>query len=159
MYNTIMKVAFIGHQKIKKTKAVRERLTKTIEDLIVNESADTFLFGSGSEFNNLCYEIVTQLKKDYPQIRRVYVRAEYEHIDKTYNGYLLTLYEAIVSAPNVYGAGVLSYIKCNHAVVDLCDILVVFYHENDSPTETKDGTCLALAYAQRMDKRLINVYK
>ena len=64
---------FIGHRKIEETSKLKSNLLKTIERLITENKVDTFLFGSKSQFNNSCWEIVTQLKEKYPQLRRIYV--------------------------------------------------------------------------------------
>ena len=58
---------FIGHRKINETEELKQKLTEVIENLIVNENVDTFLFGSKSEFNDLCRYTVTELKKKYPK--------------------------------------------------------------------------------------------
>ena len=52
-----------------------------------------FLFGSKSRFDDLCYEAVTELKKKYVHIQRIYVRAEFPYIDESYKSYLLKGYE------------------------------------------------------------------
>ena len=53
---------FFGHRKIDETAELKNRLYEIIENLIVNENVDTFLFGSKSEFDDLCHKIVTNLK-------------------------------------------------------------------------------------------------
>lgn len=68
-----MIVAFIGHRKINYSETLKEKVKKIVENLIINENADTFLFGSKSEFDTLCYEVVTELQAKYNLIRRVYV--------------------------------------------------------------------------------------
>ena len=54
--------SFIGHRKIELTDKLKQKLKVVIEDLIVNQNVLTFLFGSRSEFNTLCHNIVTELK-------------------------------------------------------------------------------------------------
>ena len=66
---------FIGHRKIKKTAELKNNLSKIIERLITENDVDTFLFGSKSQFNDLCWELVTELKEKHPEIKRIYVRA------------------------------------------------------------------------------------
>ena len=80
---------FFGHRKIEKRDTLKRRLYEIIENLIVNENTDTFLFGSKSEFDSLCYKVVTALKQTYPQIKRVYVRSAFADIDDSYTKYLL----------------------------------------------------------------------
>ena len=57
---------------------------ETVENLILNHDVEIFLFGSKSEFNSLCRDVVTELKGKHPHIKRVYVRAEYEEISEDY---------------------------------------------------------------------------
>ncbi len=153
-----MKVAFIGHRKIKITEKLKGRVEDTVTALI-EEGADTFLFGSRSQFDDLCYEVVTEIKKGYPNIRRIFVRAEYEYIDDMYRSYLLTMYEDTFYPEAVRGAGALSYIKRNQVIVDMSDAVVVYCDMNYSPSKhSKSGTIIATNYAQRKHKQIINLY-
>ena len=68
---------FIGHRKTEETENLKLQLKAVIENLITAENVDTFLFGSKSQFNSICYELVTEIKEKFPHIKRVYVRAEY----------------------------------------------------------------------------------
>lgn len=43
-----------------------------IENLIINENVDTFFFGGLSEFDDLCYKIVSKLKLKHEHIIRIY---------------------------------------------------------------------------------------
>lgn len=154
-----MKVAFIGHRKIEYSQELENRLTNTIEHLIVNDGADEFMFGSVSDFNDLCYDVVTELKERYVHIRRIRVRAEFEHIDDEYTEFLLSIYEDTFYPPQVHGAGRLSYIKRNQVMVDMCDILIVYFNEKYVPyTQTNSGTKIAVEYAKKKNKRLINLF-
>ena len=67
---------------------MQKKLYKIIEDLIIYNNTETFLFGSKSDFDELCREVVTRLKQKYPHIRRVYVRAEHPKISEDYRAYL-----------------------------------------------------------------------
>ncbi len=154
-----MKVAFIGHRNIERTQELRECLTQTVESLIVNENADIFLFGSRSAFNDLCYEIVTELQNKYGHIKRIYVRAEYEYIKKEYIDYLSSLYEDTFFPIEVHGAGVLSYIKRNRVMIDMCDVLVAYCNQDYAPpTRVRSGTKTAVEYARSKHKRIINLF-
>lgn len=153
-----MIVAFIGQRKINYPEALKERLKKIVENLIINENVDTFLFGSKSEFDTLCYEVVTELQAMHSSIRRVYVRAEREFISEEYRKYLLILYEFTYFPKAVQGAGALSYVKRNQAMIDKCDIVVAYYDDQYIPsTKTKSGTKMAVVYAIKNHKRLINL--
>ena len=84
---------FIGHRQIENKSYLYEQLKLCVQNLITKSNITTFLFGSRSEFNNLCWKVVTELKDIYPHIKRVYIRAEYEDISDEYKNYLLTFYE------------------------------------------------------------------
>ncbi len=152
-----MKVAFIGHRTVADEEAVGERLFEVIASLI-KDGANEFLFGSRSRFNDICYDVVTELKQEFEHVRRIYVRAEYEYVPQWYIDELLKHYEATVYPECVHGAGVKSYIKRNRFMVDMCDIAVVYYNENYKPTRGNSGTMLAVTYAERKNKRIINVF-
>ena len=96
---------FIGHRNINQTEELKQNLYTTIENLILNDNAATFLFGSKSAFNSLCYKTVTKLKIKYPHIKRVYVRAEFPDIDDSYLSYLLERYEDTYFPETATGAG------------------------------------------------------
>ena len=53
---------FFGHRKIDETEELKNKLCEIIENLIVNEKIDTFLFGSKSQFDDLCHKITTEQK-------------------------------------------------------------------------------------------------
>ena len=98
---------FIGHREINVTDELKEKLRVVIECLIVDENIDTFLFGSKSQFDDLCYDIVTEIKKKYPHIKRIFVRAEYPYIDESYEAYLLESYEDTYFPKSVLGAALI----------------------------------------------------
>ena len=39
---------------------------------LLEQGVATFLFGDHSEFNTLCYKVVSELREVYPQIRRIH---------------------------------------------------------------------------------------
>lgn len=155
-----MKVAFIGHRNIEQTQKLREQEARIVETLIINENAEIFLFGSKSAFDKLCYEVVTKLREKYEDIRRIFVRAEYEFIGKDYREYLLSLYEDTYFPTDVHGAGALSYIKRNKSMIDKCDVLITYCNKDYMPRKsTGSGTRIAVNYALSKKKRIINLFE
>lgn len=151
--------AFIGHRKVENTETLKKHLAQVIKRLIIDEGVDTFLFGSRSAFNDISYDIVTELKETYSNIRRVFVRAEYEYIDKLYTDYLLTFYEDTYFAEQAHNAGYRSYVKRNQEMIDKSNIVVAYCDTNYTPTtRTKSGTIMAVQYAQKKQKRIINIF-
>ena len=55
---------FFGHRIINETEELKLKLIFIIEKLIADEKINTFLFGSKSEFNDLCYIIVSNFKEN-----------------------------------------------------------------------------------------------
>ena len=146
-----MIVSFIGHRKLQLDNSFRKQLKELLLSLIDDRNADTFLFGSRSDFNSLCLEVVTELQKERPQIRRVYVRAEYPYISKDYEDYLLGSYDATY-------------------IIDKADLCIFYYDENYKPPlkpatrgritreQPKSGTKVAYEYAIKQQKKIINLF-
>ena len=146
---------FFGHRTINETDELRERLREIIEKLIVENSVDTFLFGSKSRFNSLCQETVTKIKEKYPHIKRVYVRAEYPYINEDYKQYLLESYEDTYYPEKILDSGRASYIERNYEMIDNSNYCIVYYDESTAPTIRKSGTKIALDYAVKHKKEII----
>lgn len=130
-----------------------------IEQLIIKENVQTFLFGSKSQFNDLCYEIVTKFKEKYPHIKRVYVRAEYFYIGDDYERYLLTKYEDTYFPQKIIDAGKAVYVERNIEMINESEYCVVYYDESKVVSKRKSGTKIAFDYAIKHKKHIINVNK
>ena len=137
------------------TDELKEKLRVVIERLIVDENIDKFLFGSKSQFDDLCYDIVTEIKKKYPHIKRIFVRAEYPYIDESYKAYLLESYEDTYFPKSVLGAGKASYVKRNCEMIDNSRFCIVYYKAEYTPKGRKSGTKITLAYAEKKKKSII----
>ena len=146
---------FFGHRTINETEELKAKLYKTIENLIVNENVDTFLFGSKSRFDSLCLELVTKLKEKYPHIKRIYVRAEFPIISDEYKAYLLKYYEDTYYPENLIDAGKAVYVERNIEMINRSLFCIVYYDESNTPTTRKSGTKIALAYAIKHQKTIL----
>ena len=151
---------FIGHRKISFSDGEIENLYNIIEKLIIEKNVDTFLLGSKSEFDNLCLKIVSDLKRYYSNIKRIYVRAEFPYIDKKYKTYLLKIYDETYYPYNILNAGKCVYVERNCHMIDKSDFCVFFFDENyTTPNNiTKSGTKIAYNYALKKKKDVINVF-
>ena len=96
---------FFSHIKIDKIDELKINLYGIIENLIVNEKFDTFLFGSKSEFDSLCLKTVAELKEKYPHIKQIYVRSAFQHIPDLYEQSLLKHYEDTYFPEHMENAG------------------------------------------------------
>ena len=148
---------FFGHRTINENEKLKSKLIEIIEKLIVDEKVDTFLFGSKSQFNSLCLELVTELKEKYPHIKRVYVRAEYPDINEQYTNYLLESYEETYYPDHIRSSGRAAYVERNNEMINKSHYCIVYYDEPNAPTTRKSGTKIALDYAVKKEKRIINI--
>ena len=147
-----------------------ERIYLIIEDLIVNYNVNIFLFGSKSQFNDLCYQITSKLMLKYSDIKRIYVRAEFPYIDYEYKAYLLERYEETYYPDRIIKAGKSAYIERNYEMIDKSDFCIVYFDEEyKAPIrkscnsflperQSKSGTAIAYNYALKKHKNIINVY-
>ena len=162
---------FFGHRKINETDDLKKELYNVIEDLILTQNVNIFLFGSKSEFNSLCLEVVTELKEIYPYIKRVYVRAAFENIDIGYEKYLLESYEKTYYPEKIRGAGKAAYVERNYEMIDKSKYCVIYYDEDYKPPrrrnskrdlveyQPKSGTKIAFDYAEKKENKIINLCK
>ena len=148
---------FFGHRKINETEELKSKLIEIIEKLIVDEKVDTFLFGSKSRFNSLCLELVSEIKEKYPHIKRVYVRAEYPDINEQYTNYLLESYEETYYPQHIRDSGRAAYVERNYEIINKSKFCIVYYDEPNAPTTRKSGTKIALDYAIKKGKQIINI--
>ena len=160
---------FFGHRKINETEELKNNLYKVIENLIVIEKVDTFLFGSKSQFDRLCLKTVTELKEKHPHIKRVYVRSAFQHIPDWYEESLLKLYENTYYPEQIENSGRASYVERNQEMINKSKFCVVYYDENYLPPrrknsrrdlfayQPKSGTAIAYDYAVKKKKEIINL--
>ena len=148
---------FFGHRTINETEELKERLKEIIEKLIVANNVDTFLFGSKSRFNDLCLELVTEIKQKYPHIKRIYVRAEYPYISEHYKTYLLESYEDTYYPQHIINSGKAVYVERNLEMINKSGFCIFYYDEQIAPTNRKSGTKIALDYAVKKDKKIIKI--
>lgn len=148
---------FFGHRTIDETEELKTRLRCRIERLITELKIDTFLFGSKSRFNDLCLELVTEMKEKYPHIKRIYVRAEFPVIDNDYKNYLLERYDDTYYPEKIIGAGKSVYIERNCEMIDNSRFCVVYCDRKHTPAARKSGTKMALDYAVKHGKHVIKL--
>ena len=166
-----MNACFIGHRTIEKTESLVFLLRETIITLI-NSGVATFLFGSMSNFDKLSWEIVTELQREYPHIKRIYVRSIYPTIDKFYEEYILKFYEDSYFPPRIKNAGKYSYVERNYEMIKNSTYCIFYYNKNYIPISKKQpkndmvlqktrksGTKIAYEYAVKKKKIIINLYK
>lgn len=164
-----MTCCFIGHRKIHITMDLTDELRDVICRLIKNGVSD-FIFGDHSEFYSLCYNVVTELREEYPQIRRIKFRKDYYEIDDYTKQFISKGYEDCICPKGVEGAGRASYVKRNQSMIRKSEFCIFYYNEEYQPKQRKifkhteltyqlkSGTKLAFNYAKQLNKEVINLF-
>lgn len=149
---------FVGHRTINETEELKNEVCEIIENLILFQKVDTFLFGSKSKFNDLCFDVVSKMKEKYPHIKRIYVRAEYPYINDEYKNYILKNYEDTYYPEKIMGAGKAVYVERNCEMIKNSRFCVVYYNESNLPINRKSGTQIALDYARKNGSKIIGLF-
>lgn len=129
---------FIGHRKVIEPEKIKERLKIIVTELL-HQDYSVFYFGSKSCFDDIALKVVTNLKKEYPLIKRVYVRSMYSEVDELYKNYLLESYEDTYMPDGIENAGRASYVERNQSMINVSDCCVFYYLENYSPAQIKQS--------------------
>ena len=145
----------IGHRTISEAEGLRLKVIAAIKNLIEHQRVTAFLFGSKSRFNDLCYEVVSEWKETYPNIKRIYARAEFPNIDDNYLAYLLERYEETYFPKKLLQAGRAVYVERNFEMIQNSDYCLFYYDNTLAPTSRKSGTKIALDYAIAQKKKII----
>lgn len=158
-----MKVCFIGHRRVEVTEGLRSELRALLLELI-REGATEFLFGDHSQFNDLCYDAVTALRQDYPQLRT----GDPELSDYA-KRFFFDGFEDNICPAGVAAAGRAAYVERNQTMIRESDVCVFYYAPAYSPPrrraskhsvtdyQPQSGTALAYAYAVKLGKRVVNL--
>ena len=176
---------FIGHRNVPKTNELTEKLNSVICGLI-KTGVTRFIFGTRSDFNDLCYELVSDLKMRFPHIVRVvyqtktnYYLTEEQYADlypkeyrekkgKSYYGWC----EEVYYEEKWLRGGLASYVERNEKMIDDSDHCVFYYDKDYVPSKNKysgltlvgiysggkSGTKIAYEYALKRKKNIINVF-
>lgn len=147
--------SIIGHRKIIITTLLKLKLEKIFTYLITEHSVTNFLFGSKSQFNDLCYDIITNLKQIYLNVNRIYIRAEYPKTCDSYEKYILKLYEQSYYFDENLNSSKLNYIKRNETLINKSDYCIFYYNPEN---QINSGTRMAYNYALKKHKNIINVF-
>ena len=163
-----MKACFIGHKHIEKSNELILLLKQTIIELI-HKGVTTFLFGSMSEFDDLAWEVVTLLKQDFPFIKRIYVRACFQYISKSYEEMLLKSYEETYFPIKLENAGKYAYVERNYEMINNSTFCIFYYDINYIPPlkpqskhdlfkkRRNSGTKISYEYALKKKRNIINL--
>lgn len=152
----------IGHRKYNEDLA----LETLLEELILKYQINCFNFGTKSEFTLVCAKCIERLQKKYPHIlmRAFLVRGELCFLKEQKNlaKYVhakQVFYDEIFET--IFDSKLSSYIKRDKAIIENSDMIFCYYKYetaiNKQKTETRSGTSLAINYAKKLNKKILNV--
>ena len=147
--------SFFGHREISVTKELKQKLRVIIENLITFENFVIFFFGGFGEFDNLCHEIVTELKNKYSFVKRIYVCEDYNFVDRPHKRPKWLAkedYEEFIYLDMRYTRFYQRIYFRNIEMIEQSDF-ILFYVIN---TENS-GAYKTMQYAKRKKKTFINI--
>jgi len=160
--------SFFGHRDTPQTEELKQKVSETVERLIVEEGVDTFLFGSRSNFDELCHMVVTELKEKYPHIQRIAYLCKHESgclagegkkeqcriKELTGRDVYVREFEDIKRSSRVNSAGRAAYVERNYWMID-DSCFVIIYCESAKIAKKPSGTLFAYNYSKQKGKKLV----
>lgn len=140
-----------GHSEINITKELEDKLFSTFEDLI-NQGCKYFYFGGFGEFDDLCHKVITELKKRYSYIQRIFCLTDPRHqrISKRPKWLKEEDYEEFVYLELKFDWWYQRIYYRNCAMIDLSDVVVFYVEERENSGAYK--------YAKQKKKQIINLF-
>lgn len=164
-----IKVCVIGHRKVVHKEQVKEEFLENIKIIKNHCNKLDCLFGSKSEFNDLCYDVIDNLKKEQIGIRSVFYRCKHETawlygqdvVDHNLVSFInnestFDRYDEIILSEHLLKTTKNSYIQRNFNMIDNSDICIFYYDEGNA--KHNSGTKLAYDYAKKKQKMIINLF-
>ena len=161
--------SFFGHRDTPQTEELKQKVRETVERLIVEEGVDAFLFGSRSNFDELCHMVVTEMKEKYPHIQRIAYLCKHESgclvgkgkdeqrriKELTGRDVYVREFEDIKRSDRVNSAGRASYVERNCLMIKDSNFVVV--HLEEGRNDGKSGSRLAYKYSLKQKKSMLTV--
>ena len=115
----------IGQGCVRSEKELRPQLCAVIEELIVDRKVESFLVGEKNEFDRLCNDVLSEMVKKYPQIKRIFCMSGSKYTER--------------------------YFK----MIDNSRYCVFYYNIDNEPQYRRSGAKIALDYAKRKRKKMV----
>ena len=147
-----MIISFAGHSYVPSGAGVKATVKEKIRELINGEDSAEFYLGGYGDFDNLCACACRELKREYPNIKVVYISpymtlSEQEKIKEMEKFRLFDqfIYPPIESVPPKF-----AIIKRNEWMVNNSDVIIAYVKHKSG------GAYRTLRYAAKKKKAIIN---
>lgn len=144
--------SFIGDNTIDITKELVQKLYDVISELIVYKGVRIFFFGDNSKFDILCYGIVTDFKRRYTQIHRIYISGE-EISDEHTKKYLESSYERYYCSHRISTRLSCTRVDRYEELIGKSDFVITYLDDENINT----NIALAYRYALSRQKCVFNL--
>ena len=143
-------VSLFGHREIEDLRLLEDKLAPIIKELILTKSYVSFLIGRNGEFDECAASVIRRVRKE--------IRSDNNDINlilpyKVANiEYYEEYYDDIIIPEIVYGVHPKSAIGLRNQWMIEKSELIILYMERD-----KGGTYTAKKYAEKLNKKIINL--
>ena len=147
--------SFFGHRDVELSENLYATTTAEIIKS-VDLGCRIFYFGGYGDFDALCYQIVTKIKTEKPElaIKRVYCVAQERYLRKNVRYFRREDYDDVIYLEPAFDGWYKSIYVRNCAMIDASDY-VVFYAES----RENSGAYKAFQYAKRKkEKTVVNLW-
>lgn len=142
-----------GHTRVEITEELRTQTKIEIENAIA-DGVRTFLFGGKSDFDDLVYDLVSEIKSQQPElgIKRVFCFPLINDLRKHPRWFIKKEYEALECPEKSFDYWFTSLYYRNIAMIDRSDIVLFYAMER-----AESGAYKAYRYAVKKHKKIINL--
>ena len=143
-----------GHSDVEITDELTAR-TRIEIDRAVADDVRIFLFGGRSDFDDLCYDLVTEKKNANPQlnIKRVFCFALDKQLRKPPSWFVRKEYEALECPTKDFDYWYTAIYYRNLAMIDQSDLILFWVEEREN-----SGAYKTYCYAVKKHKRIVNLF-
>ena len=150
--------SFFGHRDIVVTEQLKEKVHEIVEDLILNKNFTIFLFGGFGDFDDVCCDIVNELKIKYPFISRVFCLHDQRALDPSrrrrwYPWIKEEKYDEIIYIPLKFDYYYTSIYFRNVEMINISSMVLFYVTEKE-----RSGVYKAYKHALKKKKPIINLY-
>ena len=145
--------SFFGHREFtpteKSASLIKSEILKAIE-----YGCNTFYFGGYGEFDRFCYNTVSAIKSDNPNLKRVYCVADEKYIRKRVRYFNPDDYDEIIFLNLSFDWWYKAIYYRNCAMIDKSDYIIFFAEERQT-----SGAYKAYKYAlSKKKEKIVNLY-
>lgn len=142
-----MVCGIIGHQYVEEDE-IESRVYSTLLQLIDGNGVDTFILGSNSQFNDICFNLLKYIQEEGRKIKI---------INFACHGESPCGYDKAYAVKGTEGKS--RFVKRNKAIINSSDIVLLYYNKNYRPKNRNSGTKIMYDYCLEKGKFAVNLFE